>query len=196
MTEAKQADRRNVRIVSPVCFWCRIMKPYQNLTGYILHVPTPHCRSWSTGADRVHALWRQWPRIPDESGACAVAGGGRPPCGSRRVPVAVGSYGFLLWWGRARCAMSYPCPCWPVKARRRRLALVLTGRRTINAHARTVYRCKISVTPVLPVQRRGGPPVFWRICARHQRGFVPVKGAQRRRSRRLKTLDGGLGPRW
>ena len=63
----------------------------------------------------------------------------------------------------------------------RRLALALTGRRTIKAHARTVYRCVIGVTPVLPVQRRGGPPVFWRICAPHQRGFVPVKGAQRRR---------------
>ena len=34
------------------------------------------------------------------------------------------------------------------------LALALTDRRTIKAHARTVYRCVLGVTPVPPVQRR------------------------------------------
>jgi hypothetical protein len=95
-----------------------------------------------------------------------------------------------------------PVPMAAGQGPRRRLALVLSGRRTIKVHARTVYRCVFGVMPVLPrrcrdralsaTTRRGGLPVFWRICARHQRGFVPVKDAQRRRSR-LKILDGGWG---
>jgi hypothetical protein len=94
----------------------------------------------------------------------------------------LGHTGSSLRWGRARCATSCSCLCRPVKARPRRLAQVLTGWRTITAHARTVYRFMIGVTPVSPVQRRGGPDVLWRICAPYQWGFVSVKGAQRRRA--------------
>jgi hypothetical protein len=47
----------------------------------------------------------------------------------------LGHTGSSFWWCRARCAACLRV-CRPVKARQRRLALALTGRRTIKQHAR------------------------------------------------------------